>query len=263
MRPIRLIFAFLLASAQQEMAYRANFFLALGYSLLNLGVSWAGLGILYGKVETIRGWDYRSTLTLLGVYLTVSSLRGLFIGPSLDSLAGMEGDILSGRFDFTLLKPLNLQFLVSFRQWRLFALMDLALGLGVLSWALALPGQPLQASGVLAFFIALAAGMLALYAVLLAFCALVFWSPGFLFTWVFDSLFQLARYPVGMYPGGLRWVLTWIIPVGLITTLPVQALNGWASLPQLVGSVLFALALFAAASLFFQHSLRRYTSASS
>ena len=27
-----------------------------------------------------------------------------------------------------------------------------------------------------------------------------FWSPGFLFTWVFDAVFQLARYPVGFYP---------------------------------------------------------------
>ena len=263
MRPFRLIGAFLRASIQQEMAYRANFFLGLGYSLLNLAVSVAGLGILYGQVETIRGWDYRSTLALLGVYLTVSALRGLFIGPSLDSLAGMEGDILSGRFDFTLLKPVNLQFLVSFRQWRPFALLDLALGVGVIARALTLPGTPLSLGGLLAFFAALAAGMLALYAVLLAFSALVFWSPGFLFTWVFDGIFQLARYPLGLYPGWLRLVLTWVIPVGLVTTLPAQALNGLLPPSLLAGSAVFSLGLFLAATLFFQRSLRRYASASS
>jgi ABC-2 type transport system permease protein len=263
MRPLRLIFAFLRASAQQEMAYRSNFFIGLVYSLLNLGVALAGLGILYGQVETIRGWDYRSTLALLGVYLTVSALRGLFIGPSLDSLAGMEGDILSGRFDFTLLKPVNLQFLVSFRQWRLFALFDLALGMGVVARALTLPGAPLSTGGLLAFFAALAAGMTALYAVLLAFSALVFWSPGFLFTWVFDGVFQLARYPLGLYPGWLRLVLTWVIPVGLVTTLPAQALSGSLAPGMLIGSAAFALLLFGAATLFFQRSLRRYSSASS
>ena len=47
-----------------------------------------------------------------------------------------------------------------------------------------------------------------------------------LFTWVFDGIFQMARYPVGMYPGWLRLVLTWIVPVGVITTVPAQALTG-------------------------------------
>lgn len=261
MRIFRLIFAFLRASAQQELAYRANFFIGLGYSLLNLGVALAGLGILYSQVETIRGWDYRSTLALLGVYLCVTALRGLFIGPSLDSLAGMEGDILTGRFDFTLLKPLNLQFLVSFRQWRLFSLLDLALGVGVLVRAMTLPGHALTPAGVSAFFLALLSGMLALYAVLLGFSALVFWSPGFLFTWVFDGIFQLARYPVGLYPGWLRLVLTWIIPVGLVTTLPAQALNGSLPAAQLAVAAIFAVLLFLAATFFFQRSLRRYSSA--
>jgi hypothetical protein len=57
-------------------------------------------------------------------------------------------------------------------------------------------------------------GVTILYAILLAFTGLVFWSPGFLFTWVFDGVFQMARYPVGLYPGWLRLALTWVVPVG-------------------------------------------------
>ena len=64
------------------------------------------------------------------------------------------------------------------------------------------------------------------FASLLAFAGLVFWSPGFLFTWLFDGIFQMARYPLGMYPGWLRLVLTWIVPVGVITTIPAQAITG-------------------------------------
>ncbi len=69
-----------------------------------------------------------AALALLGVYLTVSALRGLFIGPGLESLAGMDGEIWSGAFDFTVLRPVDTQFLVSVRKWRLFALFDLRLG---------------------------------------------------------------------------------------------------------------------------------------
>jgi ABC-type uncharacterized transport system permease subunit len=43
------------------------------------------------------------------------------------------------------------------------------------------------------------------YAILLALIGLVFWSPGFPFTWVFNGVFQMARYPAGLYPAGRGW----------------------------------------------------------
>ncbi len=98
---------------------------------------------------------------------------------------------------------------------------------------------------------------------LLALAALVFWSPGFLFTWLFDGIFQMARYPVGIYPGWLRLVLTWVIPVGLMTTVPAQALTGDLAAPWLLGSAGLAVLLLFAASLLFRAGLRHYASASS
>jgi ABC-2 type transport system permease protein len=106
-----------------------------------------------------------------------------------------------------------------------------------------------------------AAGVAILYAILLAFAALVFWSPGFLFTWLFDGLFQMACSPVGLYPGWLRLALTWIVPVGLMTTLPAQALTGDLPLSALAGGLAFAAALVLAASALFRAGLRRHACA--
>jgi len=199
----------------------------------------------------------------LGVYLTVSALRGLFIGPGLESLSGMDGEIWSGAFDFTVLRPVNTQFLVSLRKWRWFAFFDLLLGLGVLAAAVIQLQVRLSPWQVLAFLLTLLAGTLILYAILLIFAALIFWSPGVLFTWVFDGLFQMARYPLGMYPGWLQLVLTWIVPVGVITTIPAQALTGSLSAQSLFTSLGLALLLVTAASILFKLGLRRYASASS
>ena len=263
MRALRLIVKFMRVSFQEEAAYQANFYISLLHSLLNLGTGVLGVVVIFGQVESVRGWSLDSTLALLGVYLTVSALRGLFIGPGLEALAGMDGEIWSGSFDFTALRPLNTQFYVSLRKWRWFALFDLLLGLGVLSAAAVRLGQGLTSGQVLAFLVALAAGLLALYAILLAFAGLVFWSPEVLFTWLFNGVFQMARYPVGMYPGWLRLVLTWIIPVGVITTLPAQALTGTLSPWALAGGLALALLLAVGASLLFRAGLRRYASASS
>jgi ABC-2 type transport system permease protein len=263
MHHLRLIKSFAQASVQNELAYRANFWISLLHSLLNLGTGVLGVIVLFGQVETVHGWDFPATLALLGVYLTINALRNLFIGPSLDALAGMEGEIWSGRFDFTLLRPVDVQFLASFRHWRPFALIDLALGLGVVGVSAARLGQSFALGHLATFLIALGAGVTILYAILLAFTGLVFWSPGFFFTWVFDAVFQMARYPVGLYPGWLRLVLTWVVPVGVMTTIPAQALTGDLPAGMLIGSVALAVALLTSASALFRLGLRRYASASS
>jgi ABC-2 type transport system permease protein len=73
----------------------------------------------------------------------VGALRGLVIGPQLEALAGMDGEVWTGQFDFTLLRPVNTQFLASVRKWRLFALVDLVFGLASSGAAIVQLHQPL------------------------------------------------------------------------------------------------------------------------
>jgi len=260
---LRLIASFIRVSAQEELAYRSNLFVSLLNSLLNLGTGVLGIVILFNQVKAINGWNFTETLALLGVYLTLNAVRGLFIGPSLDALAGLDGEIWQGRFDFTLLRPVNAQFLASFRRWRLLSCFDVLLGLGVLVVAIFPLFRTLILFDVVSFLITLCASVLVLYSILITFAALIFWSPGFLFTWLFDGIFQVARYPIGLYPNWLQFTLTWLIPIGIMTTIPAQAISGHLPLSVLVASVIAAVVLLIASSTLFQVGLRRYFSASS
>jgi ABC-2 type transport system permease protein len=262
MRRLRLLCGFARSSAQNEMAHRANLGIAVLHSIVSLGTGVLGLLVLFGQVQAVRGWDLPSTLALLGVYQIVSAVRGLCIGPSLESLAGADGEIMTGRLDYTLLRPVSTQFLASFRCWKPLTLLDLALGLGVLAASMAGLGKVLTVGNAVSFLVALAAGIVVLYSILLGLTALTLWSPGFLFTWAFDALYQMARYPVGIYPGWLRLALTWIVPVGIMTSVPAQALSGGLSAGMLAASVALAAALCAGASLLFRRGLRRYAGAS-
>ncbi len=260
---LRLIGLYLRTAIQREMAHRANLAINLLNTTLNLGAGLAGVAILFGQVQTIHGWAFPQALALLGVYLLVGALRDLCIGPSLDSLGGLGGDVFQGSFDFTLLKPAPAQFLVSCRAWRPWALGDLALSLGVLAVALVRLGAQLGPLEVAAFLVALAASMTIVYAVLLLLASGAFWYLGTPLMWIFGSLFQMGRYPVGIYPGWLRLLLTWVVPVGFITTVPAEALAGQASAATLLSGIGLAAGLLVAASLFFRASLRRYVGASS
>jgi len=263
MKYFRLIAQFIRASIMEETSYRVNFWINLLHSLLNLMTGVLGVYVLFAQIENLNGWSFPDTLAVLGVYLTVQALRDLFIGPSLDALSGMDGEVWSGNLDFTLIRPVNIQFLASFRRWRLFALFDLLLGIGVLIYAAVRLNETITLSNSGVFLLTLAAGIGILYAILLVYSAMVFWSPGVMFTWLFDGIFQLARYPLGLYPGWVRLVLTWIIPVGVITTIPAQALTGSLSGGQLAAALSAAGVLILLASLLFKTALRRYASASS
>ena len=263
MRFFLLISEFIKVSFEEESAYRVNFVISLLTSLLTVVSAALGIAVVFGQKENVQGWTYASTMVVLGVYLIVNALRSLFINPGLESLAGMDGEIWSGRFDFSLMRPVDTQFLVTFRKWRLFSLVDLLFGVLVTGFAIFRMQVALSIGQMLLFCLMLCSGATILYAILLIFSSLVFWSPGVMFTWVFDGLFQLARYPLSMYPGWLRFILTWIVPVGIITTFPAQALTGELSLKVLVIGLGLAVGLVILASRLFRGALKHYTSASS
>ncbi len=248
---------------QEELAYRVNFFITLLHSLLNLGIGILSIVVIFSQVNSIHGWNFTSTLALLGTYLILGAIRTIVFGPSFDKLVGLDGEVWTGRMDFTLLRPAPIQLLASMRHWRLLPIIDLLMGIGVTCAAVLQMGQAMTLEHIITFLCALAIGVIVLYAILLFFASLVFWSPGLLATWVFDDVFQMARYPLGLYPGWVQLVLTWIIPVGIITTIPAEALTGTLSLFTLLVSALFAFLLVIATSLFFHLGLRRYASASS
>ena len=118
MRYLKLVRSFVSIAVQNLLAYRLNFWISLLHSVLGFGTAVLGLMVLFSQVEAIQGWTFSSTLALLGTYLILGALRNLFIGPSLEALAGMDGEVWTGTFDFTLLRPIDVQFLASVRHWQ-------------------------------------------------------------------------------------------------------------------------------------------------
>jgi ABC-2 type transport system permease protein len=137
------------------------------------------------------------------------------------------------------------------------------LALGVLAAAVHLLGWQLSLGSILGFVVTLGAGLLVYYSLQLAFAALVLYKPTFLFTWVFHGFFQLARYPVQIYPDWLRIMLSWIIPVALMTTIPAQVLRGEIGWGMVLLAAAISVLVFAGASLLFHFGMRHYSSASS
>ena len=65
-----------------------------------------------------------------------------------------------------------------------------------------------------------------------------------------------------MYPGWLRYSVTFLVPVGLAVTVPAQALTSRLHWQTMLVAALFAAALFAFTRWFWHFGLRRYSGAS-
>src|SRR5262245_13905431 len=111
-RYLRLIGVFTRASISAQLEYRANFLVSLVGALLSSGGALFGLLILAGDGQPIGGWSYREASVVVGLFTIVDGFIGVLLRPNLNKIAEA---IRLGTMDFTLLKPIDAQFLVSTR----------------------------------------------------------------------------------------------------------------------------------------------------
>ena len=260
MNYLRLFWTFFRLGALNELAYRANFLVQVFQSLLTLGMALGGLAIVFNQTETLAGWQPAELVGLVGVYTLIGGLINLVIRPSMQQF--ME-DVRLGSLDFTIIKPADAQFLVSVRQFEVWKLLDVLLGLGVLVVALVQLGAQFGLRQGLMFGLTLLAGGAIVYSFWLILATCSFWfirTENILV--IFQAMYQAGRWPITIYPGWLRVTLTFLVPVAFAVTVPTEALTGRLNGQTLLGVVVVALLFWLAARWFWRFGIRYYSGAS-
>jgi ABC-2 type transport system permease protein len=260
MRYLRLLWTFFRVGMMGELAYRVNFFVQLFESLLELGTAVAGLAVIFSYTSTLGGWTPDQVLALVGVFFLMGGAIRLVIQPSLEQLIESVRD---GTLDFTLLKPEDAQLLSSIQRVEIWKVTDIGLGIVVLAVALVRLGAAIGVLHAVGFAAALLAGGVIVYSFWMILATSAFWLVRVEnILMVFQSMYEAGRWPVSIYPGWLRFALTFIVPVAFAVTVPAQALAGRLTWQVLIGAWVFAAALFTVARIFWRAGLRRYDGAS-
>ena len=256
----RLARVFAGASISAQLEYRANFVISLLNALLTAGGALFGLFVLYGDGQPLGGWTYREATVVVGLYTFVQGYIGALLQPNLNLIGET---IRLGTMDFTLLKPIDAQFLVSTRNVNIFRLTDVVIGLGVTIWAATgLAGT--TALGLLGGALLIITALLIVYAVWFMLTTTAFWFVKIAnLTDLFSSLFRAGQMPVSAFSGWVRVLFTFLVPVAFITTVPAEAVIGRANAAGILGAVVIAAVLLIAARLFWRYAVSTYTSASS
>jgi ABC-2 type transport system permease protein len=199
-------------------------------------------------------------VALVGVYFLVGGVIGLVIQPSMERFID---SVRQGTLDYTLTKPEDAQLLVSIQGVEIWKLIDIALGFGVLVVALGRLGERVGAWQAAAFAGMLLAGGAIVYSFWLILATCSFWFvrvENILI--IFQSMYEAGRWPVSLYPGWLRFGLTFLVPVAFATTVPAEALTGRLNPQVLLGTVGLAAMMLVVSRLFWRAGIRHYSGAS-
>jgi ABC-2 type transport system permease protein len=258
---LRLLWSFTRIGVMNELEYRLNFFVQLFQSILGLASAGAQLAIVFSYTDALAGWRPAELIGLLGVYFMVGGVIRSVIQPSMQRF--ME-DVRLGTLDFTLTKPADSQVLVSLKQIEVWKVADVVLGAALMAVAVSRMGEQVGVAQAVGFAIALLAGSAMVYSFWLFLATCTFWFVRLENIMViFQSMYEAGRWPVGIYPGWLRGMLTFVVPVAFATTVPAEALAGRLNPMTLAGAVALAAVLLLFSRWFWTFGVRHYSGASS
>jgi ABC-2 type transport system permease protein len=80
---------------------------------------------------------------------------------------------------------------------------------------------------------------------------------------IYRDLTNLGRFPIDIYKEPLKGILTYLIPVGIMITLPAKALMGLVNPAGVILSLTIGIVALLVAKRFWSFALKKYTSASS
>ena len=244
-----------------QLEYQLNVVIELLAAVLNLAGSVFILLLFFGVHRSLGGWSWQQALVVQGVYTLLDGVASTWLRPNLGAIVT---HVREGTLDFVLLKPIDSQFWLSLRNLSPAGLSDLVLGLGLIAWAAAQAGARLSPVSAALALLLIAAGVLILYALWFVLAATSIW---FVKTWnateVLRAALTAGRFPITAYPPGLRLLLTLVLPVAFLTTVPAEAILGRASGPWALAAFGVAALSFAISRNFWHFALRHYTSASS
>jgi ABC-2 type transport system permease protein len=255
-----LLKVYLRIGVMNEAAYRANFFIQAFESLLTLGTALGAVAVVFTQTDALGDWSPAELVGLIGVYFLVLGAINVVIAPS---LAQFMEDVVTGNLDYTLTKPEDAQLLVSVSQVRVWKVIDIVLGAAVLLIAAIQQAAAIGLFQAFGFVLTMLSGAAIIYSFWIVLAALAFWFIRIEnILQIFWAMYTAGRWPIGIYPEWLRWVLTFVVPVAFAVTVPAEAVAGRLTPATLLASLALAALMLCFSRWFWRRGLARYSGAS-
>jgi ABC-2 type transport system permease protein len=249
-------------SVAREMGFKSNFILWIIVELLWFMLQLAFFNVIYSHTNNIAGWTRWQVVLLVGASHFIQQIFQAFF---LTNCVNLSELVRTGKLDFMLLLPVNTRFLVSLRTVDLGGFVNASSAVAVMVFALYKLHVTPNAAQIVAFALLAICGILLHYSLMMILAASAFYTvraQGIV--WGYYQMFNLARMPDTAFRGLFRVFFTYVLPVTLVSNVPVRTLANMLDRPiRVVILLAIAVAWFVISEFVWRFSLRRYTSASS
>jgi len=261
MHIIRVLVALFKINIQQELAYRVDTVVNILTSIMWLAWELLGLGIIFSNTNNIAGWRLGDVLALLGVFKIVNAYMQAIAWPNTETF---NQGIHEGTLDYTFLLPVSSQFMVSFSRIVIWNVWNILLGIVLIVIGLFSAGNaPPSWINTFTFLVLIVSGALVIYSLWIVLITLTFWFTKFdNNVTLLQALMDTGRYPSVVYPVWLRVIVTFVIPIAVATTVPLQALRGELTWWQIALAILVSIVAVFLSARFWKAGIKRYSGAS-
>jgi ABC-2 type transport system permease protein len=249
-------------SVTRETMFKGNFLLWIIVEIVWFALQLSFIGVIYLHTDSIGTWTKWQVVLLVGASHFIQQIYQAFF---LVNCVNLSELVRQGKLDFLLLLPVNARFIVSLRQVDLGGFVNAASAVVVMIYAahqLQLSPSAVQLAGFLALCLV---GTLIHYCLMFMLATVSFWTvraQGIVYGYY--NLFNLARMPDEAFSGAFRAVFTFVLPVLLVSNVPVRLLTNSLNSPAWIVLLLGLAGVGSVASEWvWRLSLRHYTSASS
>lgn len=261
MKYIKLFLALFKHSAKRYLENRTSTLGNMLISLFNFLIQLYIIEILFMNTQSLAGWTKAEIFLIIGLsrlFLTVFSL--LFQR----SINHLVREVAAGNLDLILTKPFSSQFYYSFFLIRSFELINLLIPITLLWYALSQLYLFYTFFDLCLMLVLLICGIIIFYSIYIMCATITFWVGKFnSFPNIFNILSIPLSVPLDIYGKNASFLLTYILPLAFVVTIPAKVLLGKISF-TFVGLGIFFACIFLACSIkLWNKAILNYSSASS
>jgi len=263
-RYLHLWFSIFRYSLSRDMEYKTNFIGSLFVDAIYYIVWYYFFEIIYSKTTMLGDFDREAILVfLIATFFTDSLFMMLF-----DGAGYLREHIRTGSLDFILLRPVNSQFLISFRYIKSYTLVSLLI-LSIILYNILIAFHPnsLNILNISLFIISISMGVLIWYSFEFIIASLTFFLRDFRSGgWLGHEIMKFSMRPDSIYRGFMRKILFTILPMALVSSVPARLLlYGLTAQNQkyLIAQIIVVSILLISTRIVWKVGLKRYESAQS
>ena len=245
-------------SFSMVISQRLSFFVFLLGKVLRFAFFFAFLYFLLQGTETLAGYTSNEAIFFFLVFNLIDVISQFLFR----EVYRFRPLIIKGDFDYVLVKPINALFRVLMGGADVIDLITIP-PLIFVSYYIGHLLAPTLAQSI-GFWILFFNGLLittAFHIAVLAFGIITTEVDHTIM--IYRDLTSLGRFPVDIYKQPLQGFITYIIPVGIMVTLPAKALMGLVAPLGIIAAVALGIIALIASLKFWNYALTKYTSASS